>query len=120
MTISEKKEAVRQAIINSNKSKFSGKEMVCKECKREVITSDSIIIRQKPIQLADVLVATKTQIIRLQPLGGNEVSFEILEESNVFTHEQSWKSSGIKWDLSQDFDHQSEAFYLFVWELLCE
>lgn len=74
----------------------------------------------RPITLADVLIAMKTQRVRINLSGVDELYFDVLEESNAFTHEQSWKSSGVKWKLGEDFDHQSEVTIDFLWSLLCE
>lgn len=82
------------------------------------IKKEEFEIIGRPIQLPDVLIAIGTQRIRLQLLGGSEISFEMLEESNVFTHEQSWKSTGISWNLLLPLDGQPEATINFLYELL--
>lgn len=71
-----------------------------------VATINKIIGR--PIQLADVLVA-------IEKINGTLFG---VDSWSVLVSSYAVAELLEKWDLSQDFDHQSEAFYLFVWELL--
>lgn len=59
----------------------------------------------RPITLADVLIAI------VEKYSISERDFYILELI---------ENHGKCWDLSQDFDHQSEETYNFLWSLLCE
>lgn len=142
MTIQEKKEAVRQFIVSAVPSVMDLK-MGCRiqqrfsvipyttvisgieeksEGDKYVITTHGIATSEvylerykehdnyiieiigRPITLADVLIAIKSL--------------------KAFHYNQEWwgKINALifQWDLSQDFDHQSEEAYDFLWSLLCE
>lgn len=72
--------------------------------------SDITEIIGRPITLADVLVAIDSTNIVIDAKG----------EFVKFVNPDAPDDTGIFWDLSQDFDHQSEEFYQFAWELLVE
>jgi hypothetical protein len=138
MTIQEKKEAVRQFIvravpsvmdlkmgcevkINGNNTaiyagNFGKKELLL--YKNELHqrgrkpTEDEIIGR--PISLADVLVAIgeKNQL--------NGWTYAVTAEGEIILVEWNDHEVRAQWDLSQDFDHQSEETISFLWSLLCE
>lgn len=73
----------------------------------------------RPIHLADVLLAIASNRIRLTTFVGGDAWFESYEESNVFTHEQSWKARGVCWNLRlDDLTHQSPETLQFLADLL--
>lgn len=77
----------------------------------------------RPIQLHDVLVAIgkkKENDDDYNPIlvsEGGSFYLHDMDSSDIEGYELEHLA---QWDLSQDFDHQSEAFYLFAWKLLCE
>lgn len=67
----------------------------------------------RPIQLADVLVAIAKKVKPFPDLELGSVQLDIAK------HGTNGMDNGL-WDLSQDFDHQSEATIDFLWSLFCE
>lgn len=110
MTISEKKEIVRSVIINAVPNFPSHISVLNKNDK----TTEIDVISSRPITLADVLIAINNMLV-IVDASGNFYRMKMMASYNV---PRLGNFLG-KWDLSQDFDHQSEAFYLFAWELLC-
>lgn len=103
-TVQDKKEIVRQVLIKTNPH-LNNMEKICSECKREVVVSGNRVVRKKPIGLADVLVAIE--------LTNPKSDISIRGFRGIFTP-RDINPNGVEWNLSQDFDHQSEAFYLFA------
>lgn len=104
MTPTEKKEAVRQAILQANPLKQKDITEVY-----EVGGWDEEYI----IRLADVLVAIGQHF-------GVSRSLEIHTEGNGFYFRESSIGEYVRFEMSQDFDHQSEAVWEFLYGLLCE
>lgn len=144
MTTSEKKEAVRQAIIKVvpgimdlkfgcevwHKNYKNGREIegLLSQGKLTIKTGEwyqdqfgnsfnekgITEIIGRPIQLQDVLVATEKRwrtMYGVNPIDGLKRDIP-LREGEMLYYIVS------KWDLSQDFDHQSEAVWEFLWKLL--
>jgi hypothetical protein len=68
-------------------------------------------------QLHHVLRAMATQRVRISYSAGDMAMIEELSESNVFTHEQSWKYSG-KWNLNFGLYSQSPETIAFLLQVL--
>lgn len=119
MTISEKKEIVRSVIINAVPNFPSHISVWNKNDK----TTEIDVISSRPIQLQDVLVA-----IGKKKENNDDYNPILVSEGGSF-YRHDMDSSDIEgyelehlahWDLSQDFDHQSEEVWLFLHGLLCE
>lgn len=83
------------------------------------ILQDDFEIIGRAITLADVLLAMKTQRIRLCQDGVSSVYFETYEEIDMFTHMQGWRISGVSWNLKEDLEGQSPETIDFLHGLLC-
>lgn len=70
----------------------------------------------RPITIADVLIAIEKS--------DNEIFLNYANGGIAIRYNDYRTKNGINksavWDLSQDFDHQSEETYDFLWSLLCE
>lgn len=108
MTTQEKRRQVKEAIVRAvpriQTWKLYGKNDIRK----------SVIL---PITLADVIYAIgkiqKRSSYYLEVGSGRFVKSE-----NLGNDTSRDTDTGVYWNPLQDFDHQSEAFYLFAWELL--
>lgn len=78
----------------------------------------------RPIQLPDVLVAIEEKCQRRikNSMGYDTERQYDANQGDEYTHNLKIAvlQTLSRYDLSQDFDHQSEAFYLFAWELFYE
>jgi len=114
--MNEKLQLTREKCIAANLEK-ERKELMCPECKRQVVTHGTAILRQPPIRLADVLLAIGT-LKRFSPA---PEAFSIGEHLSLdfFAHGDDANRFRISWNLRADsLEQQSEETVKFLWELL--
>lgn len=113
MTPQDKKETVRQAIAKTNPH-LNNMEKICSECKRQVVSTGVRVVRKKPIQFADVLIAIQNTGVGICFYGADKMW--LVMTKNLKKNRTGYENT--TWNLLDDFDHQSEEVYDFLWELL--
>ncbi|KKL67572.1 hypothetical protein LCGC14_2133610 [marine sediment metagenome] len=73
----------------------------------------------KPITLEHILGVVRTDRVRLTTfISGGMAWFEEYQECNGFTHEQAWKSNGIRWILNKPLSEQPPETIDFIHSLI--
>ena len=95
MTRKQDIETVWKACIKAN-PRIKRRMAACTECKREVVLGGTRIVRERDIEIADVLIALDAN--------SNECQFNL--SSNMFRLEKG--SVAILWNLSKTLEGQSD------------